>query len=51
MTEKTDLIEILNHINPGLLSYEEWCDVGMALKHEGRSADDWESWSMRDPGR
>lgn len=51
MTEKTDLIEILNHINPGLLSYEEWCDVGMALKHEGRSADDWESWSMRDTGR
>ena len=51
MTEKTDLIEILNHINPGLLSYEEWCDVGMALKYEGRSADDWESWSMRDPGR
>ena len=51
MTEKTDLIEILNHINPGLLSYEEWCDVGMALKYEGRTADDWESWSMRDPGR
>ena len=49
--EKTDLIEILNFIDPRFLSYQEWCDVGMALKHEGRSVDDWDAWSLRDPGR
>lgn len=49
MTE--DLNMILDHLNPGDCSYQEWCDVGMALKHEGYSVDDWDRWSRKDPGR
>ena len=46
-----NLNEILNHIDPADLSYQEWINVGMALKHEGHSISDWESWSARDSGR
>lgn len=48
---KTDLIEIIYHIHPGSLSYQEWVNVGMALKHEGYSADDWDAWSRGDTSR
>ena len=51
MDKKTDLLEILNYIDPAGLSYQEWCDVGMALKYEGYSADDWDAWSLKDPAR
>lgn len=51
MEHKTDLLEILNYIDPTSLTYQEWCDVGMALKHEGYSPDDWEAWSLKDPAR
>ena len=29
-----DLLPLLDHINPAVLSYQEWINVGMALKHE-----------------
>lgn len=45
------IMELLEHVDPAACSYEEWTEVGMALKHEGFSASDWEAWSMRDPGR
>lgn len=48
---KTDLRKILEHIDPALLNYQEWVNVGMALNYEGYSAQDWESWSSRDPRR
>ena len=51
MERKTDLLNILATINPADLSYTEWTEVGMALKHEGYTAEDWEDWSRRDPGR
>ncbi len=51
MTEKTDLIELLDHIDPAQLDYQEWINVGMALKHEGYSVSDWDKWSMRDSAR
>lgn len=51
MRRNADLLDILQYINPSDCSYQEWCDVGMALKHEGYSADDWERWSASDPGR
>lgn len=51
MEQKTDLLEILEYINPVDLDYTEWVNVGMALKEEGYSADDWESWSCRDVSR
>ena len=46
-----DLREILRHLDPGSCDYTQWCEVGMALKHEGYSADDWEAWSAGDRAR
>ena len=43
-----DLIEALNYIPPSSLDYQEWVNVGMALKHEGHSCDEWDSWSRAD---
>ena len=51
MEYTTDLLEILNNIDPSLLDYQEWCCVGMALKYEGYTASDWDSWSQRDSKR
>ena len=48
MEYTTDLLEILNNIDPSLLDYQEWCNVGMALKYEGYTANDWGYWSQRD---
>lgn len=46
-----DLLELLEYINPSSLDYQEWINVGMALKHEGYSAFDWDRWSSSDSGR
>ena len=43
-----DLNELLEYIDPSSLSYQEWINVGMALKHEGYSASDWDKWSSND---
>lgn len=52
MTEaRTDLQEIIEYIHPADLTYQEWVNVGMALKHEGYSVDVWDTWSQRDPRR
>lgn len=51
MEQRTDLLEIIEHINPADLDYQGWINVGMALKHEGYSASDWDAWSRRDFGR
>lgn len=48
---QTNLLEILDHIDPGMLDYQEWVTVGMALQHEGHTAADWDNWSKRDAGR
>lgn len=48
---KTGLDELLNHIDPALLSYSEWTEVGQALKLEGYSCSLWDEWSRRDSGR
>lgn len=47
----TDLHEILAAIDPAFLNYEEWVQVGMGIKHEGGTADDWDCWSAQDAGR
>lgn len=49
--ERYDLSEALNHIDPRDLNYQEWLEVGMALKHEGFPAEAWDEWSRRDGGR
>lgn len=43
-----NLLEILNHINPAKLDYQEWINVGMALKDEGYACSDWDKWSRSD---
>lgn len=51
MDRQLNLLEVLYHIDPSRCNYHEWVNVGMALKHEGYSANDWESWSRQDTGR
>lgn len=51
MEREFDLLPLLDHIDPSILSYQEWVNVGMALKHEGYTASDWDNWSLRDPAR
>lgn len=46
-----DLLECLRHVDPASCSYDEWCQVGMALKHEGYQVPAWDSWSARDSAR
>ena len=48
---ENNLIEILNCIDPSSCDYTTWTMVGMALKHEGYSAIDWDNWSSRDSSR
>ena len=43
-----NLLEILKHIPPSDCDYQEWLSVGMALKHEGFTVSDWDSWSRAD---
>ena len=50
MTE-INLIECLKYINPTYLDYQDWINIGMALKHEGYSVNDWEAWSKQDSTR
>lgn len=46
-----DLLEVLDHIEPAELDYQQWLNIGMALDLEGYSVDVWDNWSRRDPGR
>ena len=51
MEQRTSLTEIIEHINPSDLTYQEWCSVGMALKQEGYPVSVWDAWSQKDYGR
>lgn len=51
MENRADLLEILDSIHPRELDYQEWVNIGMALKQEGYTASDWDSWSKRDAAR
>lgn len=44
-----DLLTLLPYIPPADLSYQEWINVGMALKEAGYSSSDWDEWSRNDP--
>ena len=37
-----DLKAILEYIDPSDCNYQEWVNVGMALKYEGYTAVDWD---------
>lgn len=43
------LLNLLSYISPSSLEYQEWVNVGMALKHEGYACSDWDAWSQPDP--
>lgn len=49
MSNKLDLLEVVNSIDPASLDYSEWVQIGMALKYEGYTASDWDDWSKDDP--
>ena len=51
MEQRTSLTEIIEHIDPGSLGYQEWVNVGMALKLEGYPVSVWDQWSQRDFSR
>ena len=42
------ILNILKKIDPSTLDYQEWLSVGMALKYEGYTPADWDSWSQSD---
>lgn len=48
---KNDLLPLLAYIDPAALTYQDWVNVGMALKEEGYTASDWDQWSARDTAR
>lgn len=48
LENKLDLTELLEYIDPSTLSYQEWTNVGMALKHENYDASVWDEWSRND---
>lgn len=43
-----EILQAINYIDPAQLSYQEWINVGMALKYEGCSVSDWDNWSRND---
>lgn len=45
---KFNLLELLDYIDPAILTYQEWMETGMALKAEGYTASDWDTWSQSD---
>lgn len=47
----SELLEILDHIDPAALDYQEWVNVGMALKDEDYTCKDWDNWSKGDSAR
>lgn len=51
MTDKPNIIEALEHIDPAQLDYTEWVNIGMALKAEGHTASMWDEWSRKDSSR
>lgn len=51
MENKLDLMALLEFVDPSMLDYQEWLNIGMALKHEGYTVADWEDWSRRDGHR
>lgn len=51
MERRTDLLEVLQYIDPAMLDYQDWLSVGMALKSEGYECADWDAWSRTDSRR
>ena len=50
-SEHADIPEILEHIDCASCGYEEWLQVGMALKGSGFPLSIWDDWSRTDSAR
>lgn len=48
LDNKFDLTELLEYVDPSTLGYQDWVNVGMALKQEGYDASVWDEWSRND---
>lgn len=46
-----DLVSVLPYIPPSELNYQDWVNVGMALKEAGYTWQDWDDWSRLDSQR
>lgn len=46
-----DMLALLPHIDPAALDYQDWLNVGMALKDAGAPVTAWDAWSARDAAR
>ena len=51
MATEQEVRDALEYIDPASLTYQEWLNVGMAIKAEGLPCSLWDSWSRRDPQR
>ena len=51
MDNAKQLYEALQALHPSQCSYQEWVEVGMALKAEGLPCSLWDEWSARDPSK
>lgn len=51
MLTKEQLKEIVDYIDPGCTSYQEWLSIGMAMQYEGFTWQEWDLWSSRDSHR
>jgi len=49
MTNLETIVECLKQIPPATLQYNEWLQIGAAIKHEGGDVTLWDSWSKNDP--
>lgn len=46
-----DLKHVLEGFSASSCNYDEWCNVGFALQHEGYDCSVWDSWSAEDTKR
>lgn len=51
MEKTNNLEELLKYIDPAGLSYQDWVNVGMALKEDGYPMETWQNWSAADGER
>lgn len=51
MDSAKQLQDALQALHPSLCSYQEWIEVGMALKAEGYPCSTWDEWSSRDSSK
>ena len=51
MATEQEVKEALQFIDPATLSYQDWLNVGMAIKDDGHPCSLWDEWSRRDPQR